>query len=70
MNAQVQPTRPARVSPRSPSPTRPAANAPVLDDHDVPSLDRDRDRQVEPLWMITVAGALLFVFLAVAAAFG
>jgi hypothetical protein len=72
MNAQVQPRRPiaddpvSRSSARLPHTARAIAQSspPLAEDR---SLSSETQRRVNPLWMITGAAALLFVFLAMVA---
>lgn len=76
MNAQVQYPRPL-ANPSSPRSSERAASTTRADIEVAPAVTEDRffssqlrQSQVNPLWMITAAGALLFVFLAAAVAFG
>lgn len=76
MNAQVQPRRRAVAKPNPPSSTLThergrADHQPLADPANEHFFEAPhREERVDPLWMITVAGALLFLFLAVNAALG
>lgn len=73
MNAQPKPSRDHVARPRStPSvrATSAVADPKTLAPHAHDQLPgADDGKHVDPLWMITVAGAVVFVFLALAAAF-
>lgn len=72
MNAQVQHHRSVASDPIPRSSAR-SATAARADAQSSPPLAEDRPsstpRRVDPLWMITAAGALLFVFLMAAVSF-
>jgi hypothetical protein len=72
MNAQVQPRRSIADDPISRSSARPPHTARAIAQQSPPlaedrSLSSETRRRVDPLWMITAAAALLFVFLAMMA---
>ncbi|WP_153067321.1 hypothetical protein [Steroidobacter cummioxidans] len=67
MNAQLQ-RQPSELDDSIPrSSARPATDAPVVQLSSPAAEDRPtppgNDRRVNPLWMITAAGALMFAFL-------
>lgn len=77
MNAQMKQHRPVtgetlpRSSARAPSAAQPSAQfPPVAEDRSIPSQPaKERPWRVDPLWMITAAGALMFLFFAAMVSF-
>lgn len=65
-----------RSSARAPSAALPGTQSPPAAEdrfilgRQTPEANSATARRVDPLWMITVAGALMFIFLAVAVTFG